>query len=596
MIKERIKQLQNLMKQEGIDAYLIPTSDFHGSEYVGEYFQVRKYMSGFRGSAGTLLVFQDHAGLFTDSRYHIIARDQLVGSSIELFKSGEEGVPELKDYLKEQIRENGVLAFDGRTLTNHFGKILEKELKEKKVTLKYDKDLVDQIWNDRPALSAEPAFLLDISYTGSSTKEKLKNLRETMKEKQASLHLLTSLDDIAWLFNVRGHDILNNPVILAYAVISLESAYLFLNETILNAEILASFKENQIELRPYNSIYEYIKTISENETILLNPKRVNYAIMRSLPELIKKIEEEDPTTLAKSIKNPVELNHLRNCHIKDGVAVTKFMYWLKHQVGKETITEITAADHLENLRKEQEGFLEPSFETIAGYAAHGAIIHYGASKETDIPLKPENLFLVDSGGQYYDGTTDITRTFILGKVTEEQKFHYTTVVQSALALSNANFLHGCTGVNLDMISRMPFWKHSLDFKHGTGHGVGFLLNVHEGPQRFHWKAVTQGTETLFEEGMTITDEPGFYLEGKYGIRIENELICVKKEKNEFGQFMGFEIMTYAPIDLDGIDTKYMMPDEIKALNDYHAMVYEKIAPHLNEEEKTWLKEYTRPLS
>lgn len=595
MINERIKNLQTLMGREGIDAYIIPTSDFHESEYVGTYFQVRKYMSGFCGSAGTLLVTKDHAGLWTDGRYFLIAEEQLKGTCIELFKSGQEGVPTLQEFLSKHLKDQGVVGFDGRVINYKYGDALLEKLKDKNITLRFDKDLVGEFWKDRPALSAKPVFVLDIKYTGKSSVEKLADLRAKMQEKKATLHILTSLDDIAWLYNIRGNDVECNPVVLSYTVITMSEALLFINESTLDEKVRAALSEAGVSLRPYNAIYDYVKEIPVDEAVLINPSRINYAIIKSLNPEIKKIETENPTTLAKSVKNKTELDHLRNCHIKDGVAVTKFMYWIKHHVGKEKITEISAADYLESLRKEQDGFIEKSFDTIAGYAHHGAIIHYGATPETDIEVEPKSLFLVDSGGQYFDGTTDITRTFILGEISQEQKFHYTTVVCCALNLANAVFLHGCTGGSLDILARLPFWKHCLDFNHGTGHGVGFLLNVHEGPQRFHWKPAIGGNDCVFEEGMTITDEPGFYVEGSHGIRIENELICVKKDKNEFGQFMGFETMTYAPIDLDGIDVKYMQPDEIQALNQYHALVYQKIAPHLTTEEQEWLKKYTRSL-
>jgi Xaa-Pro aminopeptidase len=417
-----------------------------------------------------------------------------------------------------------------------------------------------------------------------------------MEEKGATLHLLTSLYNISWILNVRGGDIHYVPVVLSYLAIAKDSCVWFVQEEALDDTVRAHLEANGITTRPYNSFYDYVKTIGGEETVLLNKGVVNYRIVNSIPKEVKVIDEADPADLMKAVKNPVELNNTRNAHIKDAVAMCKFMYWLKTNIGKIPMTEISVSDHLEELRAEQEGYIELSFDTICGYADHGAIVHYAATPETDKPLEAKGLLLVDSGGHYLEGTTDITRTFVLGPITDEEKADFTRVCRSNINLQAARFLHGCNGMNLDIIARTPFWEVDKDYKHGTGHGVGYILNVHEGPNAFRWQKTPGRDEgAVLEEGMVTTDEPGIYIEGKYGIRTESELITRKGEKNEFGQFMYFENMTYVPIDLDAIDPDQMTSVEKQRLNDYHAMVFEKIAPLLNEEEAAFLKKYTRAI-
>ncbi len=584
------------MKEAGMDIYLIPTSDFHESEYVGGHFKVREFMSGFTGSAGTLVVTQTQAGLWTDGRYFIQAEAQLKDSGIDLYKMGMKDVLSVEDFVIENIPEEGKLGLDGRVINSRLGIKLEERLKEKNASISYHRDIVDEIWEDRPALSCEPAFLLDIRYAGKSRKEKLEDLRKKLEEEKADIFILTCLDDIAWLFNIRGNDIPYNPVVLSYVIITKEKGYFFVNEGVLNTEIKEAFQADQIEIMPYDAVYDFVKQFSDTDVVLLDKGEVNYAIIRNLNPDIKIIDKVNPTTLAKAVKNEVELENLRKSHLKDAVAVTKFMYWLKTKVGKEEITEITASDYLENLRREQEGFIELSFDTICAYQEHAAMMHYSASKETDVSLKPEGLLLVDSGGQYYEGTTDITRTFVLGSIEEEWKKHFTLVVKSMLNLANAKFLYGCTGLNLDILARGPLWNLGIDYRCGTGHGVGYLLNVHEAPNGFRWKHVPErNDQAILEAGMVTTDEPGVYIEGSHGIRIENELICKKAEENEYGQFMNFEMLTYVPIDLDGIDKQYLNSTDIEQLNRYHQMVYEKVSPYLNSEEREWLQSYTREI-
>ncbi len=596
MIKERLAQLRQLMEKNQIQYYIIPTNDYHLSEYVGDYFRARKYMSGFTGSAGVLVVTPSDAGLWTDGRYYIQAERQLEGSTITLFRQGTEGVPTIEEWLEKNIQSGENIGFDGRVIPAASGILYEKIAGKQGGHVVYQQDLVDEIWTDRPQLSGEPAFALDVCYTGRSTADKLAAVREAMREKGADLHVLTSLDDIAWLLNIRGNDVECNPVILSYVAVTLNAVYFFADEKKLNEEIKALFEENHVTVLPYNDIYTWLENISRTQTVMYNLGKINYAIYKSIDSSVQTVNCENPTLLMKAIKNDVEINNLIKAHIKDGVAVTKFMYWLKNNVGKIPMTEISASDYLENCRRAQDGFIELSFDTISAYKANAAMMHYSANAQSNAVLEPEGLLLVDSGGQYYEGTTDITRTFGLGPVSDEIKKHYTAVLRGMLNLANARFLHGCIGLNLDILARGPMWGMGIDYRCGTGHGVGYLLNVHEAPNGFRWKKVPERDDgCVLEAGMVTTDEPGIYEEGSHGIRIENELVCREGEKNEYGQFMYFETITYAPIDLDVIDTTYMTDVDLKRLNDYHQMVYEKISPYLDTEEREWLKVYTRPL-
>jgi Xaa-Pro aminopeptidase len=596
MIPERLAKLRAEMKKRNISMYVVPTADFHESEYVGEHFKARKYITGFSGSAGTAVITMTEAGLWTDARYFVQAAKQLEGTTVTLRKMREEGVPTVNEYIEDTLGEGECLGFDGRVINSTLGAEFAEIAAKKNGSLYVDEDLVDLIWEDRPPLSKEPVWVLDEKYAGESVADKLKKIREQMEEKGATLHLLTSLYNISWILNVRGGDIHYVPVVLSYLAIAKDSCVWFVQEEALDATVRAHLEANGITTRPYNSFYDYVKTIGGGETVLLNKGVVNYRIVNSIPKEVKVIDEADPADLMKAVKNPVELNNTRNAHIKDAVAMCKFMYWLKTNIGKIPMTEISVSDHLEELRAEQEGYIELSFDTICGYADHGAIVHYAATPETDKPLEAKGLLLVDSGGHYLEGTTDITRTFVLGPITDEEKADFTRVCRSNINLQAARFLHGCNGMNLDIIARTPFWEVNKDYKHGTGHGVGYILNVHEGPNAFRWQKTPGRDEgAVLEEGMVTTDEPGIYIEGKYGIRTESELITRKGEKNEFGQFMYFENMTYVPIDLDAIDPDQMTSVEKQRLNDYHAMVFEKIAPFLNEEEAAFLKKYTRAI-
>ena len=596
MIPERLTALREEMKRRNIDIYVVPTADFHESEYVGEHFKARKFITGFTGSAGTAVITLKEAGLWTDGRYFVQAEKQLEGSTVTLYRMAEEGVPSVEEFVKDKLPQGGCIGFDGRTVNGAWGEKFAAIAEEKNGSLFVGEDLIDLIWTDRPELSRAPLFILEEKYSGKSTAEKIKDVRAKMAEEGADVHILTSLCDIAWLLNIRGGDIQSVPVVLSYLVLTRDQCIWFLQEEVVDDAIRAYLKENHIETRPYDDIYTYVPDIPESAVVLMNKSGVNYRICNELNKNIQVINKPNPTELMKAVKNPVEVDNTHLAHVKDGVAVTKFMYWLKTNIGKIPMTEISASDYLEARRREQENFIDLSFTTISAYGANAAMMHYSATPESNTVLKPEGFLLVDSGGHYYEGTTDITRTFVLGPISDEMKQHFTAVCRSNMKLANAKFLYGACGLNLDILARGPLWDMGIDYKCGTGHGVGYILNVHEGPNGFRWKIVPERHDSgVLEEGMITTDEPGVYLEGKYGIRTENELVCRKAEKNEYGQFMEFENITYAPIDLDGIDPEQMSPREKQMLNDYHKKVYEVLSPYMTEEENEWLKKYTRAI-
>ena len=591
-VTERISKLRELMEEKKIDMYIVPSADNHQSEYVGEHFKARAFITGFTGSAGTAVITQTEAGLWTDGRYFLQAEQQLSGSGVELYRMGEPGVPTVNQFVADKLPEGGTLGFDGRLVAVDEGKAYAESAAVHGGSVNYSYDLIDEVWEDRPALSTEKAFALGEELAGESTESKLARIREVMKAEGADVHVVTSLDDVCWILNVRGNDVAYSPLLLSYMIISMDQVDLYVDETKLNAEIRAEFDANHIVLHPYNAVYEDLKKYGKGNTLLIDPDRMNYALYYNISDEVSKVEKRNPSVLMKAMKNEVELQNIRNAHIKDGVAMTKFMKWVKENVGKMEITEMSASDKLEAFRAEQEGFLWPSFEPICGFGEHAAIVHYSSTPETNVPLKENAFFLTDTGGNYYEGSTDITRTFALGEVSEIEKLHFTTVAKSMLNVMNAKFLYGATGSNIDMLARKPFWDMDLNFNHGTGHGVGYLLNIHEGPTGIRWMQ-RASESTPFEEGMVITDEPGIYIAGSHGIRTENELIVRKGVQNEYGQFMYFEPITFVPIDLDAIDPEVMSAEDKKMLNDYHKEVFEKISPYLNEEEVEWLKKYTR---
>ncbi len=591
---ERINLLRHLMKERNIDIYIIPTSDFHQSEYVGDYFKVREYMSGFTGSAGTLVVTMDKAGLWTDGRYFLQADKELKGSGIRLYKMGEEGVPGIYDFLLEELPDGGTLGFDGRTVNSGCGEDYEEIAAVKGGSIKCDEDLAGCIWKDRPHLSCEKAYILNSDITGETRTEKISRIRQIMREKEADGHIIGSLDDIAWILNIRGNDVLYNPVVLSYLILTIDKCILFIQPDAVDEKVTGELESDGIEIAGYDEFWTYIGKL--RGTILLDKTNISYAVVQGLDEETEVLDCENPSEYMKAVKTDAEIKGMKKAHVKDGLAVTRFMHWIKNAVGKETITELSAAEKLEEYRKQQEGYSQPSFETISAYADNGAIVHYTADKESDAELKAENFLLVDSGGQYDTGTTDITRTFVLGKITKEQKIHYTAVLKGMLALADSGFRYGCTGRNLDYAARKYLWDMGMDFNHGTGHGVGFILNVHEAPNSFRWRKPSDAyRDAVLEPGMITSDEPGLYIAGKYGIRIENLILCKEREKNEFGRFLEFEHLTMVPVDLDGVDIESMGKEDIKRLNSYHEMVYNTLSPHMSEDEREWLKEYTRKI-
>ncbi len=573
-IQERLKALREQMKEKKIDIYIVPTADFHQTEYVGEYFKARKYITNFSGSAGTAVITADEARLWTDGRYFIQAAEQIAGTTVELMKMGEPGVPTIKEYLADTLKAGGNIGFDGRAVAMSEGLAYEEIAKEKNGRVIYACDLIDEIWEERPALSAEPAWILEEKYAGETAAGKLSRIREYMKENGASVHVLTTLDDICWTLNMRGNDIEFFPLVLSYGIITMSQMHLYINEAKLSEEMKAQFAKDNILLHPYNDIYEDVKMIAEEESVLIDPARLNYALYSNIPDGVKKIEQRNPEVLFKAVKNPVEIENIRKAQLKDSVAHVRFMKWLKENVGKIRITEMSASEKLDEFRMEMGNFIRPSFEPISSYGEHCALMHYTSSQETDVELKEGNVFLTDTGAGFYEGSTDITRTYALGEIPDIMKEHFTLTLMGHMGLANARFLYGCTGMNLDLMARKPLWDRGLDFKCGTGHGMGYLLSIHESPAGFRWR-YRAGETAVLEEGMVLTDEPGIYIEGSHGIRLENEILVRKGEQNEYGQFMYFETITYIPMDLDAVKTE-MLPEETRIqLNDYHRTVYEK---------------------
>ena len=593
-VAKRVAKLRSLMAEKGIDAYVVPTADFHQSEYVGEHFKARKFITGFSGSYGTAVITMNDGGLWTDGRYFFQATNELKGSGIRLMKMFVGDTPSITEYLIDNVPSGGTVAFDGRVLSMGEGQEYENELCPKGINIHYSDDLIDAIWEDRPSLSTKPAFFLEEKYSGESTTSKLARVREKMAENGATAHIIASLDDVCWLLNVRGDDVDFFPLLLSYAVVKTDSVDLYVDDSKLNEQILAELAKNNVAIHPYNDIYEDVKKLDASEVAMIDPMKMNYALYKNIPCPI--VEAANPTILMKAMKNPVELENIREAHIQDGIAITKFMHWVKTRYDKEDITELSSAAKLTEFRAERPGYIRDSFEPLCAFADHAAMMHYSPCEETDVVLKEGAFFLNDTGGGYYTGSTDITRTFVLGSVDAQMKKYFTAVVRAMMRLSRARFLYGCYGYNLDILARGPIWDLDLDFQCGTGHGVGYLGNIHEPQTGFRWYVVPSKNEHhQLEEGMVMTDEPGIYEDGQFGIRIENEFIVQKGTKNKYGQFMYLETITFAPIDLDGIDPEEMSRDEREWLNNYHKDVYEKIGPHLTEEEREWLKDYTRAI-
>lgn len=593
-VPERLAALRKLMREKNIDVYVVPTADFHQSEYVGEHFKARKFITNFSGSAGTAVITLNDAKLWTDGRYFIQAAKQLEGTTVTLMKMFEPGVPSVNEYLEEILQAGQILSFDGRVVSVGEGDEYAEIAKKKGAKVDYQEDLIDEIWTDRPPLSEEPAFFLEEKYTGESTASKLARIRKEMEEAGCDAHIVSTLDDTCWTLNIRGNDIEFFPLVLSYAIIKKDSFELYIDERKLDDNLKALLKKEGVNLHPYNAIYEDVKQLPAGTTVMVDKSKLNYAIFNNIPASVHVVNKRNPAILMKALKNPIEIENIRKAQIKDSIAHLRFMKWLKENVGKIRITELSASEKLDEFRKEMGNFIRDSFEPISSFGPHSAIVHYCSSPETDVEFKEGTLYLSDTGAGFYEGSTDITRTFALGEVPQNMKDDFTLVAISNLQLGSAKFLQGCSGLTLDILARKPFWDRDMNFNHGTGHGVGYLLNIHEGPAGFRYKYRAGEVEEI-QEGMIITDEPGLYIEGSHGIRLENELLARKGVKNEYGQFLYFEAITLVPFDLDAINPDMMSEENKKLLNDYHAKVYEVIAPHLNDDEKAFLKKYTRAI-
>lgn len=590
-ITERLQALREEMTKRNLAAYIVPTEDFHGSEYVGAYFKAREYLSGFTGSAGTLLVLRESAALWTDGRYFLQAEEQLAGSGITLMKSGEADVPTIAEYLAKTLAKGQRVGFDGRTVTGAFVEELQKKTAKKQLTFHGNMDLAGAVWTERPPLSAEPVWELPVTYAGLSREEKLLRVREKMEEEGADALLVTDLTESAWLLNLRGSDIRNTPVFLAYMLITKRRALLCAQREAFSDIICRELTKAGVTLLPYESIVDLLTSLFTGQKLLVDENKVSCRLFKAVPKGVERINKPSPIGLLKAVKTEREMNHMRSVHVKDGVALTRFIYWLKSHVSKEEITEISAASKLEMFRDESDGYLGPSFNPIVAYGPHGAIVHYEAVPETDAQIEPKGFCLLDTGGHYSEGTTDVTRTIALGELTEEERKAYTLVLKGHLRLMAVKFPEGVNGQNLDAIARGPLWEQGLDYRHGTGHGVGYLLSVHEGPQNIRWK---QGRDKAvpLEVGMIFSNEPGYYEEGAFGVRHENLMLVVRADKTAYGQFLALEPLTMAPFDREAVEVSLLSGEELRLLNAYHEKVYETLAPFFSGEELDWLQEAT----
>ncbi len=594
-IKQRICLLKEEMADKKIDYYMIPTSDYHNSEYVGDYFKTRQFFSGFTGSNGTLVVSEKEVGLWTDGRYFIQAQKELEGTGIVLYRMQEEGVPTITEYLSERMEKGQVLGFDGKVVEATFGKRIEKLFNEKGIEVCYSYDLAEKIWSDRPKINCNSIVPLAEEICGMTCEEKMDAVRSKMKELRASACLLTKLDDLMWVFNVRGSDVPCNPVAFSYGFLTQKEAFFFVQKEAVDGALEQYCGVNQIVLKDYKEIESFLEQYPYDGAVLLDTGNVSYALYQLVKEQAEIVNAKNPTELLKAVKNPVEIERMKDVFLKDNVVVTKFIYWLKHNIGKIPLNEYVVAQKIDAMRRQTEGFLDLSFDTIAGYKENAAMMHYEATETEYKELAAEGMLLVDSGGQYMGGTTDVTRTIVLGEISDEIKCHFSAVAAGMVRLSDAKFLYGCTGRNLDILARGPLWDMNIDYKCGTGHGIGYILNVHEGPHGIRWKYAEGQKEYVLEEGMVVTNEPGVYKQGSHGIRTENVLLVKKGTKNEDGQFMQFETLTYVPIDREALDKKYLSDADIKRIDAYHKEVYERISPYLTKEEAEWLHEVTKAL-
>jgi Xaa-Pro aminopeptidase len=590
-INEKLQLLREQMRKYGLDAYIIPSSDPHLSEYVADHWKAREWISGFTGSAGTFVATKEESGLWTDGRYFIQAERQLTGTEIKLFKMGNDKVPSYTEWIADKLKNGECAGFDGKTMSVFNFREIEKKLSAKGIRISKSHDLAGDIWKNRPQVPSGTIFSHDIKYTGMSAKEKIDKVREEMKKVYADNYLISSLDDIAWLFNIRGSDIPFICIPIAYALISTDKAYLFINPAKVTEDVMKTLKDNEVEIMDYNAVKEKIEQLDAKRSIAFDIKRTNCWLYDAVPSGCKKVEVDEITAALKAVKNETEILNIKRCQINDGVAMVKFLLWLEKNIGRQEISEITVSEKLRQLRSQQPDNIGISFETIAGYKDHGAMMHYSATEDSKYMLEDMGIMVLDSGGQYLNGTTDITRTIVFNEISEEEKIDFTLVLKAHIALASAKFLYGATGSNLDVLARKPLWELGLDYKSGTGHGVGYCLSVHEGPQSLSPKPNT----VKLEKGMIITIEPGIYREGKHGVRTENMVLVVEDEKTEFGQYMKFEPLTLCPVSLKGINPDMLTEKEKEWLNTYHKKVFETLSPYLDAEEKAWLEENTRSI-
>ena len=596
-VNERIEKLRELMQERNIDVCYIPNQDDHLSEeYTADYFKSKSYISGFSGESGCTIVTKDFAGLWTDGRYFTQAEGELKGTCVTLMRMGQEGVPAVLDFLLENTPENGTLAYDGRVVSALMSEVLQERLAEKNARVYAGEDLPGMVWGkERPAMPKEKLFILEKKYTGESAAERIAKVREAMKAKNADVLILTALEDPCWLLNIRGNDIACTPVTYAFASVTEKAVNYYIDKEKLTPKVSAYLKENKVTVRPYASLAKDLAKM-KGKKIWASLSALNTELYSAVGEDCEFIDEPSPIGMHRACKNNKEIRNIRNAHLKDGIAMVRFLKWVKETVGEDTMTELSAQDYLYARRAEMKDYIEPSFPTISAYQANGAMMHYSASEESYAAVHPRGFLLVDSGGTYKDGTTDITRTIALSELTEEEKKLYTLVLKGHIDLAKAKFLYGTTGNNLDILARGPLWDIDIDYQCGTGHGVGHVLSVHEGPHGIRWGMGTAARPAVkLEPGMVVTDEPGVYMPHKLGIRIENELLVVKGKKNFYGQFLQFENLTYCPYDLDAIDPSWLNREEIAFINDYHQMVFEKLSPYLNKEEVSWLKKATRKI-
>jgi len=591
MTINRLEALRNLMKERGLDAYIEPTSDPHQSEYVADHYKGRAYLTGFTGSAGIAVVTMDEAILWTDGRYFIQAENQIRDTGFVLYKMNTPGYPTYKQWLLEKLNKGATIGLNGKIVSQGFVESMLDDLDKIEPMIYDGEDLVGIIWENRPELSKNKLMCLDVKYAGESASDKLTQIREEMKDLGADYFLLGSLDDIAWLYNIRGRDVKCNPVVMSYALISHDTAILYLDMDKLSDEAAVLLGEQGIKCRQYDLVAEDLSSINKDRSIVLDKERINRWLFSSIPEDCTIIEKPNLTTLPKGVKNKTEIENQRLAYIKDGVALTKFFHWLHDNLGKIEITEMYASDQLLQFREGMEDFIEPSFETIAAYGPNAAMMHYSATEDNNAVLGKSGLFLLDSGGQYLNGTTDITRTIALGDLTPEEKRDFTLVLKGHINLISARFLQGSSGHALDVLARHPLWMEGEDYKSGTGHGVGYLLNVHEGPHRI----ASMPNSVALEPGMVVTIEPGIYKEGKHGIRTENVVVVKEDIKTDSGQFYSFDMLSWCYIDTSCVDKELLTPNEMEWLNNYNNNVYEKLSPHLDEDVKAWLRVKTREI-